>query len=82
MESLLNEVSAILPPPADLADPDELAEMPAQQSEERLLAHAGQLYDPVDRDTLLYYKEAQDGQILEELMLFNEFAVMQQIFKD
>src|SRR5262249_41454257 len=27
---------------------------------------AGQVYDPVDRDTLLYYKEAADGQILEE----------------
>ena len=26
----------------------------------------GQLYEPVDRDTLLYYKEAKDGQILEE----------------
>ncbi len=26
----------------------------------------GQLYDPVDSDTLLYYKEAKDGQILEE----------------
>jgi pyruvate dehydrogenase E1 component len=26
----------------------------------------GQLYDPVDRETLLYYQEAQDGQILEE----------------
>jgi len=26
----------------------------------------GQLYDPVDMDTLLYYKEAKDGQILEE----------------
>jgi len=26
----------------------------------------GQLYDPVDRETLLYYKEARDGQILEE----------------
>jgi pyruvate dehydrogenase E1 component len=26
----------------------------------------GQLYDPVDRETLLYYKEAVDGQILEE----------------
>ncbi|MGH9471028.1 MAG: pyruvate dehydrogenase (acetyl-transferring), homodimeric type [Terriglobia bacterium] len=26
----------------------------------------GQLYDPVDKDTLLYYKEAKDGQILEE----------------
>jgi len=26
----------------------------------------GQLYDPVDSDTLLYYQEAKDGQILEE----------------
>ena len=26
----------------------------------------GQLYDPVDRETLLYYNEVKDGQILEE----------------
>ncbi|HEU4340342.1 MAG TPA: pyruvate dehydrogenase (acetyl-transferring), homodimeric type [Candidatus Binatia bacterium] len=26
----------------------------------------GQLYEPVDRETLLYYNEARDGQILEE----------------
>ncbi|MGQ0735432.1 MAG: pyruvate dehydrogenase (acetyl-transferring), homodimeric type [Acidobacteriota bacterium] len=31
-----------------------------------IYAHSGQLYEPVDRDTLLYYKEAEDGQILEE----------------
>jgi pyruvate dehydrogenase E1 component len=31
-----------------------------------IYSHSGQLYEPVDRDTLLYYKEAQDGQILEE----------------
>jgi len=31
-----------------------------------IYAHAGQLYEPVDVHTLLYYKEAQDGQILEE----------------
>jgi pyruvate dehydrogenase E1 component len=31
-----------------------------------IYAHSGQLYEPVDRDTLLYYKEAKDGQILEE----------------
>lgn len=31
-----------------------------------IYAHAGQLYEPVDKDSLLYYKEAQDGQILEE----------------
>ncbi|PWG74993.1 pyruvate dehydrogenase (acetyl-transferring), homodimeric type, partial [Enterococcus hirae] len=26
----------------------------------------GQLYEPVDSDSLLYYREAKDGQILEE----------------
>jgi len=31
-----------------------------------IYSHVGQLYDPVDRDNLLYYKEARDGQILEE----------------
>ena len=31
-----------------------------------IYSHVGQLYQPVDMDTLLYYKEAKDGQILEE----------------
>jgi pyruvate dehydrogenase E1 component len=31
-----------------------------------IYSHVGQLYEPVDRDTLLYYKEAKEGQILEE----------------
>lgn len=31
-----------------------------------IYAHAGQLYEPVDSEQLLYYKEAKDGQILEE----------------
>jgi pyruvate dehydrogenase E1 component len=31
-----------------------------------IYSHVGQLYEPVDRDTLLYYHEAKDGQILEE----------------
>ncbi|MCI0691866.1 pyruvate dehydrogenase (acetyl-transferring), homodimeric type [candidate division KSB1 bacterium] len=31
-----------------------------------IYAHAGQLYEPVDKETLLYYHEAKDGQILEE----------------
>ncbi|MGN6133188.1 MAG: pyruvate dehydrogenase (acetyl-transferring), homodimeric type [Aureliella sp.] len=31
-----------------------------------IYAHAGQLYEPVDSDQLAYYKEATDGQILEE----------------
>ena len=31
-----------------------------------IYSHAGQLYDPVDSDQFLYYKEAKNGQILEE----------------
>ena len=31
-----------------------------------IYSHIGQLYQPVDIDTLLYYKEAKNGQILEE----------------
>ena len=31
-----------------------------------IYSHAGQVYDPVDSNSLLYYKEAQNGQILEE----------------
>src|SRR5918994_1017380 len=31
-----------------------------------IYSHAGQVYEPVDMDMLLYYKEASDGQILEE----------------
>src|SRR6187549_1421695 len=31
-----------------------------------IYSHIGQKYEPVDMDTLLYYKEAQDGQIFEE----------------
>jgi pyruvate dehydrogenase E1 component len=31
-----------------------------------IYSHVGQNYTPVDREMLLYYREAQDGQILEE----------------
>ncbi len=31
-----------------------------------IYSHIGQLYEPVDADSLIYYKEATDGQILEE----------------
>ena len=31
-----------------------------------IYAHAGQLYEPVDSNQLMYYREAKDGQILEE----------------
>jgi pyruvate dehydrogenase E1 component len=31
-----------------------------------IYAHKGQLYEPVDRKSLLYYMEKKDGQILEE----------------
>ena len=31
-----------------------------------IYSSAGQLYEPVDRESLLYYRESKDGQILEE----------------
>ena len=31
-----------------------------------IYSHVGQLYEPVDADSLIYYKESTDGQILEE----------------
>jgi pyruvate dehydrogenase E1 component len=31
-----------------------------------IYSHVGQLYEPVDAATLLFYKEARDGQVLEE----------------
>ncbi len=31
-----------------------------------IYSHVGQLYEPVDKELLLYYKESKDGQILEE----------------
>jgi pyruvate dehydrogenase E1 component len=31
-----------------------------------IYSHVGQLYEPVDMENLIYYREAKDGQILEE----------------
>jgi pyruvate dehydrogenase E1 component len=31
-----------------------------------IYSHGGQIYEPVDKESLLYYKEETDGQILEE----------------
>jgi pyruvate dehydrogenase E1 component len=31
-----------------------------------IYSHVGQLYEPVDSESLIFYKEARDGQILEE----------------
>ena len=31
-----------------------------------IYSHAGQLYEPVDADSLLYYREARNGQMIEE----------------
>ncbi len=31
-----------------------------------IYSHVGQKYEPVDKDSLLYYREVRDGQILEE----------------
>ena len=33
-----------------------------------IYSHIGQIYEPVDKDSLLYYKEEKNGQILEEGM--------------
>ena len=43
--------------------------MESMFSQVGIYAHSGQLYDPVDRkssDDIVYYKEAKDGQLLEE----------------
>ena len=43
--------------------------MESMFSQVGIYAHSGQLYDPVDRKTsedIVYYKEAKDGQLLEE----------------
>jgi pyruvate dehydrogenase E1 component len=31
-----------------------------------IYAHQGQSYEPADSDVVLYYREAKDGQLLEE----------------
>jgi pyruvate dehydrogenase E1 component len=31
-----------------------------------IYSHIGQLYDPVDSESLTYYREARDGQLIEE----------------
>ena len=63
-------VVAEVPVDADLVPivPDEARTfgMEALFRQVGIYAHAGQLYEPVDQGTLLYYKEAEDGQILEE----------------
>lgn len=40
--------------------------MDALFSQVGIYSHVGQLYEPVDRKLIAYYKEATDGQILEE----------------
>ncbi|HLV00612.1 MAG TPA: pyruvate dehydrogenase (acetyl-transferring), homodimeric type, partial [Acidobacteriota bacterium] len=40
--------------------------MEALFSQIGIYSHVGQLYEPVDSDSLMFYKEAKDGQILEE----------------
>ena len=34
-----------------------------------IYAYSGQLYDPVDSNQFLYYKETKEGQILEEELM-------------
>lgn len=40
--------------------------MEALFSQIGIYSHVGQLYEPVDSDSLMFYKETKDGQILEE----------------
>ena len=40
--------------------------MEALFSEHGIYSHVGQLYEPVDAGSLMFYREAQDGQVLEE----------------
>ena len=47
-ESLAKELSTIFPPPPDLSHPDQLADLSAEQMEERLTSHARELYGAVE----------------------------------
>jgi pyruvate dehydrogenase E1 component len=40
--------------------------MDALFSQVGIYSHVGQLYEPIDKGKLLYYREAKDGQVLEE----------------
>ncbi len=40
--------------------------MDALFSQVGIYSHKGQLYEPIDKGKLLYYREAKDGQVLEE----------------
>jgi len=40
-----------------------------------IYSHAGQLYEPVDANTLMYYHEAKDGQLLEEGILRGMYCI-------
>ena len=47
-ETMLSELAAILPMPADLSDPDRIMEMDREEVDERLIAHAGEVYDAIE----------------------------------
>ena len=47
-ESLVKELSAILPPPAELSDPERLSQMDPEEIEERVTGHARELYDTME----------------------------------
>jgi pyruvate dehydrogenase E1 component len=59
-KSLKNYVVPIIPDEARTFGMDSLF------SQIGIYASQGQLYTPVDKDMIMYYKEAKDGQILEE----------------
>ena len=47
-DSMLREVQAILPLPSDMSDPAGVAQMSAEEIEERLLGHARDLYEAME----------------------------------
>ena len=47
-ESMLKELAAILPLPSDLSHPDRIAEMDPEEVDERLIAHAREVYGAME----------------------------------
>ena len=48
-ESLLMELTTILPPPREVSDPNALAQMTPEEIEDRLLAHTRELYEALEQ---------------------------------
>ena len=49
-ESMLKEISGIIPIPHDMSDPDAVMDMSSQEIEDRLLEYAARLYDDMEEE--------------------------------